>query len=150
MEISKNRYNGYHDALVKHGSTENPDRVRICDNRAQAEVLTPEILREENHPDAFFAINDDTAIGILYTAKRMGFDVPNDIVELRLYQWRQSQGLRSDAHYGRTAWSGSRRRGCQYSHRTGGNVRTPTHDVEKRVGNNCLVKELPDKIEILK
>ena len=79
MEISKNRYNGYHDALVKHGLTENPDWVRICDNRAQAEVLTPEILREENHPDAFFAINDDTAIGILYTAKRMGFDVPNDI-----------------------------------------------------------------------
>ena len=79
LEISKNRYNGYHDALVKHGLAENPDWVRICDNRAQAEVVTPEILREENHPDAFFAINDDTAIGILYTAKRMGFDVPNDI-----------------------------------------------------------------------
>lgn len=53
LEISKNRYNGYHDALVKHGLTENPDWVRICDNRAQAEVVTPEILREENHPDAF-------------------------------------------------------------------------------------------------
>ena len=29
--------------------------------------------------DAFFAINDDTAIGILYTAKRMGFKVPEEI-----------------------------------------------------------------------
>ena len=44
MEISKNRYNGYHDAIVKHGLTENPDWVRICDNRAQAEAITPETL----------------------------------------------------------------------------------------------------------
>ena len=53
MEISKNRYNGYRDALLKHGLKENPD--------------------------AFFAINDDTAIGILYTAKRMGYKVPEEI-----------------------------------------------------------------------
>ena len=37
------------------------------------------MLSADNHPDAFFAINDDTAIGILYTAKRMGFRVPEDI-----------------------------------------------------------------------
>lgn len=79
LEISKNRYNGYHDALVKHGLKEFPAHVRICDNRAQAEAITPEILNMEDRPDAFFAINDDTAIGILYTAKRMGFRVPEDI-----------------------------------------------------------------------
>lgn len=79
LEISKNRYNGYHDALKKHGLEESPDLVRICDNRAQAEAITPEILQMENRPDAFFAINDDTAIGILYTAKRMGFEVPDEI-----------------------------------------------------------------------
>ncbi len=79
LEISKNRYNGYHDALVKHGLNENPQHIRICDNRAQAEAITPEILVMDDRPDAFFAINDDTAIGILYTAKRMGFRVPEDI-----------------------------------------------------------------------
>ena len=79
MEISKNRYNGYRDALLKHGLKENPDWVKICDNRAQAEALTPEILEIEDRPDAFFAINDDTAIGILYTAKRMGYKVPEEI-----------------------------------------------------------------------
>jgi DNA-binding LacI/PurR family transcriptional regulator len=31
------------------------------------------------YPDAFFAVNDDTAIGILYTAKHMGFRIPDDI-----------------------------------------------------------------------
>ncbi len=79
LEISKNRYNGYHDALVKHGLKENSAHIRICDNRQQAEAITPEILAMEDRPDAFFAINDDTAIGILYTAKRMGFRVPEDI-----------------------------------------------------------------------
>ena len=33
----------------------------------------------ENHPDAFFCVNDDTAIGVMYTAKRMGFKVPDEI-----------------------------------------------------------------------
>ena len=32
-----------------------------------------------NPPDAFFAVNDDTAIGILYSCKRMGYRVPEDI-----------------------------------------------------------------------
>ena len=45
MEITKNRFNGYKDAILKHG----------------------------------LHINDDTAIGILYTAKHMGFKVPDDI-----------------------------------------------------------------------
>ena len=79
MEIGKNRNNGYRDALLKNGLTPNPDWVKECDNRADAEAFTPNLLQQEEVPDAFFAVNDDTAIGILYTAKRMGFRVPEDI-----------------------------------------------------------------------
>lgn len=79
MEIGKNRYNGYRDALLKNGLEPNPEWMKECDNRADAEVITPEILSQPDHPDAFFAVNDDTAIGILYSAKRMGFNVPDDI-----------------------------------------------------------------------
>ena len=79
MEISKNRFNGYKDALLKHGLKFDESITRICDNRADAEVITPELLQGDNIPDGFFAVNDDTAIGILYTAKRMGFRVPDDI-----------------------------------------------------------------------
>ena len=79
LEISKNRYNGYKDALLKHKMTVESSLTRFCDNRADAEIITPELLREENHPDGFFAVNDDTAIGIMYAAKRMGFKVPEDI-----------------------------------------------------------------------
>ena len=79
LEISKNRYNGYKDALLKHGIQPDPELVRLCDNRTDAESITPEMLNSSVPPNGFFAVNDDTAIGILYTAKRMGFRVPEDI-----------------------------------------------------------------------
>ena len=79
LEISKNRLNGYKDALLKHGLKVDEGIIRVCDNREDAEVLTPEILALEQRPDGFFAVNDDTAIGILYTAKHSGYKVPEDI-----------------------------------------------------------------------
>lgn len=79
LEISKNRYNGYKDALLKHGLEYDDTITKFCDNRADAEAITPSLLSSKNRPDAFFAVNDDTAIGVLYTAKRMGFRIPEDI-----------------------------------------------------------------------
>lgn len=79
LEISKNRFNGYKDALLKHGLTYNPELTVICDNHADAEEITPSVMNKEVHPDGFFAVNDDTAIGILNTVKHMGYRVPEDI-----------------------------------------------------------------------
>lgn len=79
IEITKNRYNGYRDALLKHGLPVEDSLDIVCDNRIDAEDITPDILTSQNPPDGFFAINDDTALGILYSAKRMGFQIPTDI-----------------------------------------------------------------------
>lgn len=79
LEISKNRYNGYKDALQQNGLPLDEKLVRICDNREDAERVTPELLLLEQRPDAFFAINDDTAIGILRVVKRSGLRVPDDV-----------------------------------------------------------------------
>lgn len=79
LEIFKNRFNGYKDALLKHNIPLDKSIIRSCDNRTDAEVITPELLQMEDRPDGFFAINDDTAIGILYTAKRMGLRIPEDV-----------------------------------------------------------------------
>lgn len=79
MEISKNRFNGYKDALLKYGLKYDSNLTRICDNREDAERITPELLALEERPDAFFAINDDTAIGILRAVKKKGLKVPKDI-----------------------------------------------------------------------
>ena len=79
LEISKNRYNGYKDALLKHGMSVDKNVVIVCDNRVDAEHITPAVMAIDNPPDGFFAVNDDTAIGILYTVKHAGFRVPEDI-----------------------------------------------------------------------
>ena len=79
MEISKNRFNGYKDALLKNNLAFDSNLTRICDNREDAERITPELLDLENRPDAFFAINDDTAIGILRAVKKRGLKVPADV-----------------------------------------------------------------------
>lgn len=79
LEISKNRYNGYRDALLKAGLKPDERFFRICDNRIDAETVTHEILGQEEIPDAFFAVNDDAAVGILYAAKCMGYRIPQDI-----------------------------------------------------------------------
>lgn len=80
MEISKNRLNGYKDALYRHGLQPDQELIMLCDNRAEAEAITPRLLQLPMPPDAFFAVNDETAIGILYTAKRMGLRVPDDLM----------------------------------------------------------------------
>lgn len=79
MEIGKNRFNGYRDALYKCGLSLDENLVRLCDTREDAERITPEMLSMENRPDAFFAVNDDTALGALYVAKKMGYRVPEDV-----------------------------------------------------------------------
>ena len=77
--LGSNRYNGYRDALLKAGLKPDPSLVYVCDNRDDAEQMTPEVLHRDDRPDAFFCVNDDTAIGVMYTAKHMGFRIPDDI-----------------------------------------------------------------------
>ena len=79
LEIAKNRFNGYKDALLKNRLPFDVSLTRICDNRQDAEMITPNMFDGDRYPDAFFAVNDDTALGILYTVKRMGLRVPEDI-----------------------------------------------------------------------
>lgn len=77
--LGQNRYNGYHDALLKAGMHPDESLVFVCDNREDAERITPGVLSRADRPDAFFCVNDDTAIGVLYTAKHNGFRVPDDV-----------------------------------------------------------------------
>lgn len=79
LEISKNRRNGYLDAMRKHKIPVDNNMIIMCDTREQAIAITPGILESKERPDAFFAINDDTATGILYACKQAGLKVPEDI-----------------------------------------------------------------------
>jgi len=79
LEISKNRKNGYLDALRKYGVPVVDSLIRVCDTREEAIIITPEILDRPDRPDGFFAINDHCAAGILYAVKLAKLRVPDDI-----------------------------------------------------------------------
>lgn len=79
LEISKNRKNGYLDALRKHNLPIDETLIRICDTREEAIIITPEILDSPNRPDGFFAINDHCASGILYAVKSAKLRIPEDV-----------------------------------------------------------------------
>lgn len=79
LEISKNRKNGYMDALRRHQLPVDESLIRVCDTREDAILVTPEFLRRKDRPDAFFAINDECAVGVLYAVKQAGLKVPDDI-----------------------------------------------------------------------
>jgi len=79
LEISKNRKNGYLDALRKYNLPIDNNIIHVCDTREEAMSITPMILDSPNRPDGFFAINDQSAAGILYAVKQAKLRVPKDI-----------------------------------------------------------------------
>lgn len=79
MEISKNRRNGYSDALRKYHLPVEDSLVRIADSKLLGYERAMEILQEPSRPDGFMAMNDNTASGILLAAKKLGLKVPDDI-----------------------------------------------------------------------
>ena len=79
LEISKNRRNGYLDAMKKYKIPVDESMIKLCDTREQAIAITPDLLEREDRPDGFFAINDETASGILYSCKLVGLKVPDEV-----------------------------------------------------------------------
>ena len=79
VEITKNRRNGYLDAMKKYKIPVDDSMILLCDTRERAISITPDLLESENRPDGFFAINDETASGILYACKLVGVKVPDEV-----------------------------------------------------------------------
>ncbi|WP_461105693.1 LacI family DNA-binding transcriptional regulator [Spirosoma koreense] len=77
---SRNRLNGYRDALLKHGLPIEPDLVISYDlTLEKANIYVNHLLNLPNPPDALFAINDPTAIEALTVIKSRGLRVPDDV-----------------------------------------------------------------------
>lgn len=79
LAISNNRRMGYEDALRKNGLPVDKGLIKICDSYAEALRLTPELLSLPDPPDAFFAVNDETAIGVLNVVKARGLKIPDEV-----------------------------------------------------------------------
>jgi LacI family transcriptional regulator/LacI family repressor for deo operon, udp, cdd, tsx, nupC, and nupG len=76
LQISKNRLQGYRDALIKHGLEFNPDWIVSHDlslNGAQQCALA--LLKKSLGLDAVFAVNDPAAIQLIIEAKKKGIRI---------------------------------------------------------------------------
>lgn len=77
---SRNRLNGYRDALLHHGLVPDPDLIISYDLTIEkVNIYVNHLLNLPQPPDALFAINDPTAIEALRVIKSRGLRVPTDI-----------------------------------------------------------------------
>lgn len=79
LEISKNRKNGYLDALRKYHLPIDESLTYVADTKELGYQTAMEVLQKPNRPDAFMGMNDYTASGILLAAKKLKLKVPEDI-----------------------------------------------------------------------
>lgn len=79
LEISKNRKNGYLDALRKYHLPVEDSLIGIADTKQSGYEKALEVLTRADRPDGFMAMNDYTASGILLAAKELGIKVPEEL-----------------------------------------------------------------------
>lgn len=53
LEITKNRRNGYLDAMKKYHIPVDDSMIKLCDTRERAIAITPDLLESEERPDGF-------------------------------------------------------------------------------------------------
>ncbi len=80
LRLSRNRMQGFTDALKKHKIPVRPDMIietgfRISDG----ERVMQEQIDSQNLPEAIFCVNDTTAIGVMKKLKQNGFRIPADV-----------------------------------------------------------------------
>ena len=92
LYTSAKRMEGYRDALLKNGVEYEPELLMYPDFRvSNIETFTRHLIRNDNIPDAIFAINDMAAIEIMHVLKKSGFKIPDDIAVMGFNNERISQ-----------------------------------------------------------
>lgn len=73
------RFRGYREALKKYDIPFDQRLVLDCSSREDAQIMTPDFFRTVGCPDAILAANDQTAAGIMKSAKMLGISVPDQL-----------------------------------------------------------------------
>jgi LacI family transcriptional regulator len=75
------RYNGYIDALKKYALPVHDSMVKVCTVCTEEEgyEYTLQMMAQKKKPDAFFCINDETAIGVLAALRHLKIKVPEEV-----------------------------------------------------------------------
>ncbi|MBN2236917.1 MAG: LacI family DNA-binding transcriptional regulator [Bacteroidales bacterium] len=80
LEIFKNRYLGYKQAIIDSGLEFDENLViEISSRVAEGRKATKTLLEMGNRPDAIFSTSDFTALGAIQEIKEHGLKIPDDI-----------------------------------------------------------------------
>lgn len=89
LEISKQRLEGYKEALKEHNIPFNKELVAICPSGTieEGKKATEKLLSLKNPPDAIFATNDPAAMGAMQAIKAKGLKMPDDVALVGFSNW---------------------------------------------------------------
>ncbi len=88
----RNRKRGYEKALKEFGLSIDETLVAPCDFTVEeAKQVAMNMLQRVKRPDAFFAINDELAIGAIAAAKELGLKIPEDVAIVGFSNSRRSR-----------------------------------------------------------
>ncbi|MFL1013462.1 LacI family DNA-binding transcriptional regulator [Flavisericum labens] len=80
IEIFKNRYLGYKQALIDNGLEFDESLVVECFSKVEhGKKVTGKLLAMPNPPDAIFSVSDFSALGAIQEITEQGFKIPEDI-----------------------------------------------------------------------
>jgi LacI family transcriptional regulator len=79
LEIADQRKSGYIQALLDNNLESDRDLIMYCDNFKQARIRTRQLMNLSNPPDAFFTVNDLTAIGVVKSLHELNIAIPEKV-----------------------------------------------------------------------
>lgn len=80
IEIFKNRYLGYKQAILDNGLEFDESLVLECFSKVEhGRKVTQNLLKMERPPDAIFSVSDFSALGAIQEIKAQGLKIPEDI-----------------------------------------------------------------------
>lgn len=80
LSISRNRMEGYLDALKQHNIEVDPNLIIHCGfQKEHIEAATRKLIHMSQRPDAILVINDPVAIQVMMELKQQGIRIPEDV-----------------------------------------------------------------------
>ena len=79
LGIADQRKSGYMQALMDNNLEVDRDLIMYCDNFKQARIRTKQLMNLPNPPDAFFSVNDHTAIGVVKSLHELNIPIPDQV-----------------------------------------------------------------------
>ncbi|WP_373511279.1 LacI family DNA-binding transcriptional regulator [Persicitalea sp.] len=80
LAISRNRFNGYRDALRRHDLPLRDEWVVAAEyNQSEGTERAYQLMALRERPDAIFAASDRIAIGVHWALRQLGYRMPDDV-----------------------------------------------------------------------